>query len=454
MVLDGNCLSEVDSFCKSISTSDLLFTTATTKSNLFGTESSLNKQDTDKIDNLSGTYAKEIFKKHKEDIALGDFSSFENYNLTVNERRFLTKYKESYDLLGADVVFDCVSSPQKIMPIISAFSNFISETYEHTELYNLLIKLPKNRRKNKVLYYIRAFTLNEKERSVLEGMCDNSDCSLESLVVYYKHDSDSAFKLLRNFIKWCNFDLNKELADIFSKLYTNERMSAVTEMRAQKMTLEQVGNKLGITRERVRQIESKVKRKFAMLNSRIRIISKIVAERDGDTILTPLEIEEHCNCNIDELLFLLQNLESSNYIYDRRLDVFIVGDDSIRGRTQIAIENLPDIVKASQFEVTLNTLSEEAGIPYEILEKAFLDAYQITGDVYHRCRLSLAKIYENVLKNHYPTGFKAYDPEEIKAFRTIIKNEYGDVGLPENDRALTSRVASICVSLWSRDIST
>lgn len=120
--------------------------------------------------------------------------------------------------------------------------------------------------------------------------------------------------------------MNKELADIFSKLYTNERMSAVTEMRAQKITLEQVGNKLGITRERVRQIESKVKRKFAMLNSRIRTISKIVAERDGNTILTPLEIEEHCNCNIDELLFLLQNLESSNYIYDRRLDVFIVGD--------------------------------------------------------------------------------------------------------------------------------
>ena len=250
-----NCLIEVENFCKSISSGEL---PSTTKNNLLSIESSLNTQTDDIIENSSNSNQKEIFKVHKEDIALGNFSSFDNYNLTVNEKRMLAKYKESYDLLGADVVFDCVSSPQKIMPIISAFSNFISETYEHTELYNLLINLPKNRRKNKVLYYIRAFTLNEKERSVLEGMCDNNDCSLESLVVYYKHDSDSAFKLLRNFLKWCNFDLNKELADIFSKLYTNERMSAVTKMRAQKMTLEQVGNKLGITRERVRQIESKV----------------------------------------------------------------------------------------------------------------------------------------------------------------------------------------------------
>lgn len=438
-----NCFYEVESFCKRICDTELSSTTISEK--LLTTESSLVKSNCENIKNMSSLSKIDIFKKHKEDIAFGNFSSFNNYNLTEKENSILVKYKEGYELLGEDIVFECISSPQKIMSIINAFSNFITKTYGHTELYNLLLKLPKNRKNNKSLYYIRAFTLNEKERSILEGLCADNDCSLESLDVNYEHSNDSVFKLLRNFIKWCNFDLDKELADMFSELYTNERMSAVIKMRAKKMTLEQVGNELGITRERVRQIEAKIKRKFAMMNSRIRIISKIVAERDGDTILTPLEIEEHCHCNINELLFLLQNLESSNYIYDRRLDVFIVGDDSIRGCTQIAIENLPDIMKVSQLEVTLNNLTDEAGIPYEILEKAFFDAYHITGDVYHRYRLSLATIYENVLKTHYPTGFKAYDPDEIKKFRTIIKNEYGDVGLPENDRALTSRVASICV---------
>ena len=74
-----------------------------------------------------------------------------------------------------------------------------------------------------------------------------------------------------------------------------------------------------------------------------------------------------------------------------------------------------------------------------------MDAYRITREVYHRTRLSLAVIYENILKKHYPDGIQAYDPNQIKMFRHYVTEEYGDVGLPENDRALTARIAGICV---------
>ena len=60
-------------------------------------------------------------------------------------------------------------------------------------------------------------------------------------------------------------------------------------------------------------------------------------------------------------------------------------------------------------------------------------------------QIVLAAIYERVLDTHYPQGFKAYDADELLRFREIIANEYGDVGLPANDRALTARVASICI---------
>ncbi len=144
-------------------------------------------------------------------------------------------------------------------------------------------------------------------------------------------------------------------------------------------------------------------------------------------------------------MFFLQSYESANYTYDRQLDVFVLGDDSITGRVQNCIETLPEIVKASQLDSILGDAAEEADIPLEMLEKAFIDAYRLTGEVFHRCRLSLAAIYERVLDTHYPQGFKAYDADELLRFREIIANEYGDVGLPANDRALTARVASICV---------
>lgn len=60
----------------------------------------------------------------------------------------------------------------------------------------------------------------------------------------------------------------------------------------------------------------------------------------------------------------------------------------------------------------------------QAIQVSFLDAYRLTGEVYHRYRLSLATIYERVLDAHYPQGFKAYDPEEIRRFREIVANEY------------------------------
>ena len=164
--------------------------------------------------------------------------------------------------------------------------------------------------------------------------------------------------------------------------------------------MEQIGTTLGVTRERVRQIEAKAKRLFSRLHSRIRIISKIAAERNGDTVLTPVEIEEYCGSRTSDLLFFLQSYESANYTYDRQLDVFILGDDSIAGRVQSSIETLPEIIKASQISNILGEAAEEADVPVEMLEKAFLDAYRLTGEVYHRYRLSLATIYERVLDAH------------------------------------------------------
>ena len=111
---------------------------------------------------------------------------------------------------------------------------------------------------------------------------------------------------------------------------------------------------------------------FSRLHSRIRIISKIAAERNGDTVLTPIEIEEYCGERTSDLLFFLQSYESANYTYDRQLDVFILGDDSIAGRVQSSIEALPEIVKSSQLGSVLGEAAEEADVPLEMLEKAFI----------------------------------------------------------------------------------
>lgn len=419
-----NCLVEVDAFCAKLNNDDSIPIVQNKKASLCSSS---------------------LFINHRNEIAVGNFSVFEDIDLSETEAEMLQRYREAYDILGEELAFECVTSTENVVPIIEMFVDYQSRIKKHIEIWRMANALPNIRKNNKALGYINAFTLDENERSVLKGLCESEETSLFSMAGTDKVDDLSTYILLKTFFKWCAFDLEKEVNELFDNLYSNERVRKVVQLRARKETLEQIGGTLSVTRERVRQIEAKAKKLFSRLNSQIRIISKISAERNGDIVLTTDEIKEYCGEYTSDLLFFLQSYESANYTYDRQLDVFVLGDDSITGRVQNCIETLPEIVKTSQLDSILGDAAEEADIPIEMLEKAFIDAYRLTGEVFHRCRLSLAAIYERVLDTHYPQGFKAYDTDELLRFREIIANEYGDVGLPANNRALTARVASICV---------
>lgn len=420
-----NCLDEVTNFCSSLS------------------------EDTSKKVLDDGTkfffHATPLFKVHRDEIAIGDFSAFDESELSDDETKLLQRYKDAYSILEKDLAFDCVVCPEKITPTIEMFSDYIKHQKILDEIFEIANSLPERRKNNKAFGYINAFTLSEDERALLKDICVSDEATLLSMAGTAKIDEPATYFLLKRFFRWCAFDLKEEIETLFSNLYSNDRIRTIIQMRARKQTLEQIGNHLGVTRERIRQIEVKAKKTFSRLHSRIRIISKIAAERNGDIVLSPTEIEEYCGTHTSDLLFFLQSYESSNYTYDRQLDLFILGDDSISSRVQSCIELLPDIVSANQLESILGEAADETDIPYEMLEKAFVDAYRLTGEVYHRYRLSLAAIYERILDKHYPQGFKAYDAEEIQRFREIVSSEYGDVGLPENDHALTTRIASICI---------
>ena len=112
-------------------------------------------------------------------------------------------------------------------------------------------------------------------------------------------------------------------------------------------------------------------------HSRVRIVSKIAAERNGDTVLTPAEITHYCENNANELLYLLQSYEGTNYTYDKQLGVFIIGDDSLHDRVDAFLESLPNIVTTEQFKKYVDEAEEAEDIPKEMFEKAFLSLIHI-----------------------------------------------------------------------------
>ena len=153
------------------------------------------------------------------------------------------------------------------------FAKFTAGLAKHEHIKELVQNIHASRRSNRIIPYISAFSVSDVERDTLYKYCKKPTATYNDFFTIDEYEDEKSYSLLIKFLKWSTFDVHSEIDALFSSLYPNERSRTVMSMRANKNTLEQIGTALGLTRERIRQIESKTKRKFAYLYSRSRIIS-------------------------------------------------------------------------------------------------------------------------------------------------------------------------------------
>ena len=127
------------------------------------------------------------------------------------------------------------------------------------------------------------------------------------------------------------------------------------------------------------------------------------------------------------------------------MDLFIVGNDGLQDRIQAFTEQLPEQIQEKDLPAIYKAAEEDYELTAEVVDKAIEETFRKTGSVYHRSKLNLVDMYEEVLKDYYPDGMHVYDPRELKRFRSYITERYGAVKLPENDRALSARIAAVCM---------
>lgn len=386
-----------------------------------------------------------VFIANKDAIALGDFSFADALDLSETEMEKLKLLKEAYGALGEDLAFECVCSPDIICHIVLAFSTFVTTCSRHRELKNICNQIPAFRRGNYAKYYIDAFSYDEKIRSQLVQCYSSAENNLASILNTIDVENKEEILLAEKFLHWCSFDLKEEIVQLFNSIYSSPRIRTVIEGRANGFTLSDIGEQLGITRERVRQIEAKTKRLFYKHAGRIKLMSKLYADYNGQAIIAFEDIERISLENTAALVYFLKDIKGSIFTYDHQLDVFVFGDDGLSTRIQDYIDTLPDVLHKKDIPEVLNSAQEELDLDREYVEKALLEIYKNTGDVFHRTRLSLAKIYDTVLRKYFEKGIHIYDDKEIELLRQYIYQEYGCISLPSANRAIAARISSICV---------
>lgn len=387
-----------------------------------------------------------FIKKYSTEISNGDFSKIEKLPLDRIEKKIISKCKESFEILGQNLVCDCLNHPKKIKPIINILSTFNTQIACSNEFEKLLQKVPKSRLSNTASGYINAFSIDTNERKLLNKLCCCKGCSL---LTFFNNittiDLRTNYLLIVRFLKWCTFDLQDDIQKTFESLYLKDNTRKIIKLRANKHTLEYIGSEIGVTRERIRQIESKCVNKFTLLESRIQTLTKINAENNSKSIISFKDIEKVAGEYTQDLIYLLQLSNSSQFKYIAELEIFIVGDDWVLRTIDNCVESLPDFVKVSDKEQTIREVSKQYSLSYELLEKVFDNNYNKRGDLYHKNKISLGVVYSLILEKHYPSGLNVYDDIELNKFRKKTIEEYGEIGIPDNNRALTAGIINVCV---------
>lgn len=181
---------------------------------------------------------RETARSHMEQIVFGDFSFTDQLELNSDEGVGLQQYKDAFFTLGDELAFDCVSSPERVEPIIEMLQNYLCEEKTYHDVKQLLDLIPATRKVNSVVGYINAFTIKDYERLQLLSFFASETSTIISIITCKSFEDDEALTLLKKFLRWCTFNLKEEIESLLEKVYFNERARTVISLRARKHTLQ------------------------------------------------------------------------------------------------------------------------------------------------------------------------------------------------------------------------
>ncbi|MBK5260964.1 MAG: hypothetical protein JJE17_00135 [Peptostreptococcaceae bacterium] len=364
---------------------------------------------------------------------------------------------DSIGIIGKDMSYNAYNNPEYIKQIQVALEEYNINFKSRQKLYKIYSEIPNDRKKRKLKYYLDSFRSKKLIQAILplSDLLINLELVSDLNKIFYDVSKEKDMYIaLCIILEELTIDFKNNFIstlESFSKIEKHERMNEVIISRCQGLSLQEIGEQRGVSRERIRQIEVKANKKLFYLIFSIGIdpIMFISAERNGDMVITQDEIREYfddCD-NISLILYLLKLENISNlYIYDKKFTAFrLKGINHEMCNSSKLLEGLPTFIKQSEIEIVLNEVSEKRLEDIEIIEMAFCDLYKLYGQVYCRGRLVLSQVYDFILGEYYPHGIKLYDDNQISQFRKKTNSIFGDINLPTNNRAIESRLINISV---------
>ena len=279
--------------------------------------------------------------KFREQIFDGVFDEEMYSGLNEIDISVMDNLREGYALIENDLIKLCKEKPYNVYAISQMLDLFVRQVEKNTK-FDRLFDAIKEKSQNPLKPYFDVYPLQEELSDEFKYFSTNENVTLGMLFDRIETNRISVDEKTK-FIRWALFDLRKELESFLEGIYTRSaNAEKVLELRAKKYTLQIIGDKLGLTRERVRQIEKKVVKPFCRWQRVKKFLPRLSADFRGETILEASDLQEYFGDVTEVLLYLLQCADDKYFSYDRETDTVIIVDDDITDFARDYVEKMPD----------------------------------------------------------------------------------------------------------------
>lgn len=363
--------------------------------------------------------------KISEQIA-GDSFNFDKTLLNVLMLDF--KYNKSNNKdYYLSLIYNIKNNYHDLVSEVESSIKSIDSFYNELELCNVI----SNENIIRILSLNNAITIEDLIKYSSEKLLSIFSVDLDELFNLVSSIGDNYERVFQDTVRSFYSNLSERALLVFKNrfnYYTNEPQ----------LTLEQIGTKLGVTRERIRQIESKTIDKLLLQMPIIKNILKCIyiklANRDEqfidvDRLYTYLEelnkknFKEYSTEKIDiketaSLLLFYMEMGNTNIKYNRKLRV-IYNSDTID-----VAEIINRVVERFGNTLSSKEISKMNSFELKVLNSEYREFKE---GIYLKRGISPREVYSEIIEKNFKDGYRTGSQEDYDKFKEKCIEEYGMV---------------------------
>ncbi|NLD46260.1 MAG: hypothetical protein GX660_03540, partial [Clostridiaceae bacterium] len=375
----------------------------------------------------------------KQVLAMLHDESYDTSNFNDTEIAAFSEYMSVYEILGKEMALAAANGSQAIADVMQMFRDFYKEPlklYERKVRFDRAVcSLPIEIKKLPVEPFVFAYQASvDTNKSGFNISLDSEATVLDFVHAIRRNveDTEAALNYAIPFVKWLKFDVTtlcQPMRDCLKKQRDNYQFVFEQRMLGQK--LEAVGSIMGVTRERIRQIEKKVarliKHSYDAQKKDHDILATIYALRGGDTVLRYDEIAAQVGDADAQMIWYLAKKDLINcktYHFSHQSNAVIFGNELEHVAMSSLLAELPAFIERSEMPHYVAELVEKHGVAEELLRIQLRSTYKRDGMFYHRGRLTVVFMCDYILRTRFPNGYKVADESDQQRFLSYISEVF------------------------------